>query len=130
MKVSLVAISIGVLLSASPAWCADKDLSKQYSVCMDKAGGKDGDMDECVSEEHARQDERLNKNYKALVAAASPAKKKKLVALQRLWIQYRDANCGIDYEPSEGGSLDRLMYRMCLLSTTASRATELTAAKP
>jgi uncharacterized protein YecT (DUF1311 family) len=39
-------------------------------------------------------DHRLNAAYKALQARIEAAQRQPLLAAQRLWVQYRDANCG------------------------------------
>ena len=49
---------------------------------------------ECVQAKTALADQRLNAAYKALQARIEANQRQSLLAAQRLWVQYRDANCG------------------------------------
>ena len=80
-------------------------------------------MVECITAEHARQDKRLNAGYKTLMAKLTPERKKQLQATQRLWLQFRDANCGFYADP-DGGSLARIAANQCHLDMTTRRAQE------
>jgi uncharacterized protein YecT (DUF1311 family) len=48
---------------------------------------------ECVQAKTKVWDQRLNAAYKALQARIDAAQRQPLLAAQRLWVQYRDANC-------------------------------------
>lgn len=120
---------LGCAAGALPALAQDTALSAQYAGCMDKAGGVTLSMVECMVSELGRQDKRLNTVYHALMAELAPPRKKQLQAAQRLWIQYRDANCSF-YQDPEGGSLARVAAHSCQLHMAAQRAQELTALKP
>ena len=100
------------------------NLTKQFSVCMDKADGVTQNMVECIDAEIKRQDVRLNKAYKALVADLNPERKKQLLEAQRAWLKFRDTNCAFYYDP-EGGTIARVQAVDCLMTMTASRAKEL-----
>lgn len=102
----------------------DADLSKQYAACMDKSGGVTVAMIECITAEHQRQDVRLNKAYKALMADLNPERKKQLQAVQRAWLKFRDGNCSF-YDDPDGGTLARVSANNCMMTSTASRAREL-----
>ena len=100
------------------------NLTKQFSVCMDKADGVTQNMVECIDAEIKRQDVRLNKAYKALVADLNPERKKQLLEAQRAWLKFRDTNCAFYFDP-EGGTIARVQAVDCLMTMTASRAKEL-----
>jgi uncharacterized protein YecT (DUF1311 family) len=100
------------------------NLTKPFGVCMDKADGVTQNMVECIDAEIKRQDARLNKAYKALVADLNPERKKQLLAAQRAWLKFRDTNCAFYFDP-EGGTIARVLAVDCLMTMTASRATEL-----
>ena len=100
------------------------NLTKQFSVCMDKADGVTQHMVECIDAETKRQDARLNKAYKALVADLNPERKKQLLEAQRAWLKFRDTNCAFYFDP-EGGTIARVQAVDCLMTMTASRAKEL-----
>jgi uncharacterized protein YecT (DUF1311 family) len=48
---------------------------------------------ECVQAKTNASDQRLNAAYKALQARVDANQRQPLLAAQRLWVQYRDANC-------------------------------------
>ena len=102
----------------------DRSLSKQFTACMDKAGGVTTGMVECTAAETKRQDVRLNKAYKNLMNTLSTTRKKELQNTQRLWMKYRDANCNFYYDPN-GGSIVRVTSAGCFMDMTAERADEL-----
>ena len=116
-----------VLALAPLAASAQSDetlLSKQYSACMDRFSSSTADMVGCMTAETKRQDTRLNAAYQAAMALQTPERKKQLQQVQRLWIQYRDANCGFYMDP-QGGTLARLSANDCVMTSTAQRAKEL-----
>lgn len=73
---------------------------------------------------HTRQDQQLNRNYQVLMAELTAERKKQLQTAQRLWIQYRDANCQFYLDP-DGGSMATIAAADCSLQMTADRAREL-----
>lgn len=106
----------------------DRELSKPYSACMDKSGGVTMEMIECIGSEVKRQDTRLNKAYKALMAELTPPRKTQLQEAQRAWLKYRDTNCNFYFDP-DGGSMARVSANDCMMTSTADRAGELEAFK-
>ena len=69
-------------------------------------------------------DVRLNAAYKKLLGMTREADR--LAALkkaQKLWVGYRDANCG--WHDSGAGTIHRLEAGECMRSMTADRALEL-----
>lgn len=116
---------IFVLFGMSALASADEiDLTKQYSSCMDKAGGITVNMLDCMGAETKRQDARLNRAYKDVMARLSPERRKELQEVQRVWIKYRDANCRFYADP-DGGSIASVNSNDCFMSATAARAKEL-----
>lgn len=91
---------------------------------MDKSGGVTLEMRECISAEYVRQDQQLNRNYQALMADLTPERKMQLQTAQRLWLQYRDANCHFYADP-DGGTAAGVAAADCVLQMTAGRAREL-----
>lgn len=107
-----------------PVHAADNLYSQSYNSCMDKSGGVTADMRDCMGQEYKRQDARLNKAYRNLASQLSAGRKAQLLAAQRLWIQYRDANCKF-YLDSDGGTMALINADSCGLDMTARRAKEL-----
>ncbi|WP_338834629.1 lysozyme inhibitor LprI family protein [Bradyrhizobium septentrionale] len=81
-------------------------------------------MVECLKAKTARWDKRMNVAYQqALKDAAGDKQREQLRTAQRLWIQYRDANC-LYYDLGEG-TIARLDAGECMRSMTETRAKEL-----
>jgi uncharacterized protein YecT (DUF1311 family) len=71
-------------------------------------------------------DQRLNAAYKAMQARIEPTQRQPLVLAQRLWVQYRDANCG--FYRTQDGSIRQVQAAECVRSMTDDRARELESA--
>jgi uncharacterized protein YecT (DUF1311 family) len=80
-------------------------------------------MVECLKAKTAAWDERLNIAYQKAVQDVAPAQRDQLRVAQRLWVQYRDANC-LYYGMGEG-TIARLDAGECMRSMTEARAKEL-----
>ena len=118
-------ITASVLLSiSSPYAFAKDDYSAAYGACVAKAEGITSNLNDCNNEELKKQDTRLNKAYKSAMAVLTAEQKTKLRDTQRLWIKYRDADCGMYYALT-GGTMDMLNGAGCELSMTQERADAL-----
>lgn len=126
MKPLLLQITLA-FAAAMPlvASAQESNLSKKYDACMDKSDGVTTNMIDCIGAEFDRQDVRLNKAYKTLMAADQPPERKKqLQATQRAWIKFRDLNCDFYHDPY-GGTIARVNANSCMMRMTADRAKEL-----
>jgi uncharacterized protein YecT (DUF1311 family) len=86
--------------------------------------GSTTEMVDCLHAKAARWDKRMTIAYQeALKNATSPQQHDQLRAAQRLWIQYRDANC-LYYGLGEG-TIARIDAGECIGSMTEVRAREL-----
>jgi uncharacterized protein YecT (DUF1311 family) len=70
-------------------------------------------------------DRRLNEFYKKVYDHLGPEDQKRLQAAQRLWIQFRDQNCGAEYELYEGGNAGPTVRAACIEADTRQRTAEL-----
>jgi uncharacterized protein YecT (DUF1311 family) len=115
-------LAAGALLLAccGAATAADNPALKK---CMDGANTT-ADMVGCNVKASKVQDARLNTAYKIALAAQDGARKQQLQDLQRLWIKYRDANCGF-VGSATGGTIDQVNGTGCVLDMTQARAQEL-----
>jgi uncharacterized protein YecT (DUF1311 family) len=120
----LIAIGLVYFVSTGLTSAADREMTKEYLTCLDKASGVTFEMITCISAETKRQDVRLNEHYNKLISKLSANRKKVLLEAQRAWIKFRDANCRFYYDP-EGGSSARVAADECLLNATADRVREL-----
>jgi uncharacterized protein YecT (DUF1311 family) len=123
--VRLGALATAAILAAG-ANAEEAKLSPQFEPCMDKAGGVTTAMVECIGAETERQDKRLNAAYKKAMAGLTPKRRQELQAVQRLWLQYRDAACQFAFDP-DGGTMAHVESTGCFLNMTADRAQELEA---
>jgi len=126
-KVLLVAIAvvfIGCLMKVSAQDEKAIGLSREYEGCMDKSGGVTASMLDCIGAETKRQDARLNKVYKDVIAQMDEGGKKRLLEAQRAWIKFRDADVDLYRDPN-GGTAATLAGADRYLMMTAQRAAEL-----
>lgn len=98
--------------------------TKAYERCIEKAGAVDPAVLECIGDEYARQDKRLNAAYRKLMASLKGERKKQLLEAQRLWGKYTEANCSFYYDP-DGGTSARMMSAECGVNARILRAAEL-----
>lgn len=78
---------------------------------------------ECLNGKTAAWDDRLNDAYRKTLAAAVGEQRDRLRDAQRLWMRYRDANCG--YYGAGEGSIRLIEAAECLRRMTERRAREL-----
>jgi uncharacterized protein YecT (DUF1311 family) len=114
-----------LLLATSAALAAsEREMSQEYSSCIDKANGVNLALIDCALAETKRQDARLNENYKRLMSKLTEERKSALLEAQRAWIKFRDANCAFWDDPA-GGQSAAVTAKECILTMTADRASEL-----
>ncbi|KAF1027947.1 MAG: hypothetical protein GAK37_02335 [Pseudomonas sp.] len=118
----LVPFAAGTLLLALCGTASAED-NPALTKCLDGANTTAA-MLACNVNETKVQDARLNKAYKAALDVQQGAKKQQLQDVQRLWIKYRDANCGF-ISTATGGTNDAVNGAACVLDMTETRAVEL-----
>jgi uncharacterized protein YecT (DUF1311 family) len=79
-------------------------------------------MVECLKARTAQWDKRMTTAYQQALKEAGSKQHEQLRAAQRLWIQYRDANC-LYYGLGEG-TIARIDAGECLRNMTKARAEE------
>ena len=121
---SFVLATVATILQSSGNAGAAEPFSKTYSECVEKAGGVTPAIQDCIADEHDRQDKRLNTAYRQLLSALPEKRKTQLRDVQRKWLAFRDANCGFYGDPG-GGQAGRLAANECVVRVTALRAAEL-----
>jgi len=84
--------------------------------------GSTPEMVNCLAVKTAQWDKRMNAGYQQALKDAVPQQREQLRVAQRLWIQYRDANC-LYYGLGEG-TIARVDAGECLRSMTEARARE------
>lgn len=90
--------------------------------CMDKATAQ-VEMDACAVKAFKASDAELNKLYRQIEhrLSDSDAARKQLVAAQRAWVAFRDAECAFASSAVEGGSVYPMISTMCLDDLTRKR---------
>ena len=81
------------------------------------------EMVECLKARTAQWDKRMTIAYQQAIKDAGSRQREQLRAAQRLWIQYRDANC-LYYGLGEG-TIARVEAGECMRDMTKARAGEL-----
>lgn len=104
----------------------EPDYGAEYTACVERAGGNMPAMMECTKAAWARWDKRLNETFKKVTERVGKDRQAQLLAAQRLWVKYRDANCGF-YNDPQGGQAAHLEADTCMLRMTAERTNELDA---
>ena len=113
--VLMAAAFIAVLVSSAHA--GDQGDPKQ------SCDGNTFQMVECLKAKTAQWDKRMNIAYQQAIKDAGEKQGEQLRAAQRLWVQYRDANC-LYYGLGEG-TIARIDAGECMRNMTQARAKEL-----
>jgi uncharacterized protein YecT (DUF1311 family) len=115
----IVAIATAALIGAAvSAYAAEPAPSEQH------CDGSTYEIVECQKTKLADLDKHLNAAYqKALKLAQSTKQREQLRVAQRLWLQFREADCEY-YELGEG-TIARIEGGECMLNLTRARAEEL-----
>ena len=85
--------------------------------------GNTFEMVDCLKAKTAQWDKRMTTAYQQAIKDAGQQQREQLRAAQRLWIQYRDANC-LYYGMGEG-TIARIDAGECMRNMTEARAREL-----
>ena len=93
------------------------------------------EMTGCAAQDHAAADAALNAAYQTAVAAArqmdeyvpglTPSNEEMLREAQRAWIPYRDAACAAESNLARGGSMQNMLFYLCLERLTRERTRDL-----
>ncbi|MGN6308251.1 MAG: lysozyme inhibitor LprI family protein [Xanthobacteraceae bacterium] len=114
-----IIIATSILAVPSLAHAADDArYSAEYQTC---AKGSTVDIEQCVGQLTKAWDQRLNAAYQKIIKGNRNAYKMRIA--QRLWVQFRNANCR--YYGAGEGTIRRLEFAECMRSSTAYRALEL-----
>lgn len=110
-------------VTATAQSSTEDEYTGRFGKCMDASGGVTVEILNCIADEFATQDARLNGAYSDARRDLSEERQQVLLNAQRHWITYRDANC--DFYATIGGTLAQIASNDCLLRETAMRAAEL-----
>jgi len=82
-------------------------------------------MNMAAARDFEKADAELNVVFKKLIALLDEEGKKKLVAAQRAWLAFRDAQATFDADAMRGGSAARGIYSATREELTEQRTVEL-----
>jgi uncharacterized protein YecT (DUF1311 family) len=83
------------------------------------------DLVACLEKARAVADAELNSLYGTIRTKLTPSDAERLTNTERMWIQYRDANCVAERALYEGGTASSPAYLGCLEAMTRERTKEL-----
>jgi uncharacterized protein YecT (DUF1311 family) len=121
LDVRCIFFGVPVLVSMAVLSAEAEMFGPGFQPCGDKTSTLA--VVECVQAKTTVADQRLNAAYKALQARIDASQRQPLLAAQRLWVQYRDANCG--FYGVQDGSIRQVQAAECIRSMTEDRAREL-----
>lgn len=86
------------------------------------------DMNDCAGADFKVSDGQLNAVYQQILGRlhAADVAKQRLVAAEKGWIRFRDAECAFATSASEGGSAFPMLETMCKTNLTKERIKQLT----
>ncbi len=118
MHPCIAAIATAALIGAAVSASAQEKDEPEL-----ECGVSTPEMVDCANEKTAYWDKRLNAAYVRALKETESKQREPLRAAQRLWVQYRDANC-LYYSLGEG-TIARIDAADCMYRMTKSRALEL-----
>lgn len=105
---------------AGEAYAAETPFSKNYEACV--TGLARQETMDCLAEEYARQDARLNENYRALSASPDFGRVREM---QRAWLGWVEPYCDLEGELGIGVALSTMECRTAKTSEQADFLREL-----
>jgi uncharacterized protein YecT (DUF1311 family) len=119
VRTRISALIIAAALVGAAAFAYADDNKEPNREC----GVSTPEMVACIDEKTAYWDKRLNAVYPKALKLAEPKQREQLRKAQRLWVQYRDANC-LYWDLGEG-TIARIEAADCMYRMTKDRAEEL-----
>lgn len=116
MRGTFPTVALAAMLAAASAAAEDCDSAETQA-----------DMTACADAAYRAADAKLNAAYKAIASRLTDDAdaRKLLVAAERAWIAFRDAECAFATSAASGGSIQPMLVASCRERLTAARATDL-----
>ena len=122
MKLTLhLGIFLTAALLSTPSY--GQHMNEKDSPCANVV--VTAELTKCLSDARDTADAKLNSVYKEIRSRLEGSDAESLTKTQRIWIQYRDANCSAERDLYEGGTAKYAVYFACLESLTRGRIREL-----
>jgi uncharacterized protein YecT (DUF1311 family) len=100
-------------------------LTLSFLLCPCAHSQSQPEMNETAQADFEKADAKLNAVYKKTLATLDDEGKKKLIAAERAWVAYRDAEAAFVADSERGGSIAPLIYSTTCRELTESRIQEL-----
>ena len=123
---SMIAGSRALLIFCLPFLCSScfaQHMNATDGPCQTPSSGATETY--CFASALKKSDSDLNQLYRRVQSVVNGDELVKLKTAQRLWIQFRDANCEAEQELYSGGSAASMVKLACLESVTRHRTDEL-----
>jgi len=112
-----------VAISTAKTPLLAQHMDEKDSPCADVV--VTADLAKCLGKARDAADAQLDTLYQSVRARLDAGEIQQLISAQRLWIQYRDANCVAERDLYGGGTATGPAYSACLESMTRARTKEL-----
>ncbi len=110
-------------VAVTPIRCHAQHMNEKDSPCPNAVTTLD--MAQCFSKAKASSDEKLTALYKRVLSKLDGDDADRLVNVQRVWAEYREANCSAERVLYQGGSAAPVVYVACMEALTKARTEEL-----
>jgi uncharacterized protein YecT (DUF1311 family) len=125
LALALLAVTPALADPAAPTDPVQARYTPAFDKCLAAPDGQSTmGMIECTQKEDDLQDARLNAAYKKAMTGLNARQKAKLLAAQRAWIVFRDAECA-SYQDEDWGTVSRVLAAGCVLHMTVQRTMDL-----
>lgn len=120
---------LGICMLSTSVWfafgsnCSAQHMNAKDGPCQKPASGAEETA--CFYDAYKKSDAELNQFYRRVQTVVDGVELVKLKVAQRLWIQFRDANCSAEHELYFGGSAASMVEYACLEAVTRHRTDEL-----
>jgi uncharacterized protein YecT (DUF1311 family) len=113
------------LIMASAIFLGGISIAHSQQNCGDKTNQTD--MNICAGQAYSKADRELNSTYRQIEGRLKDDQgtRKLLVAAQKAWIAFRDAECNFSSSTVQGGTAYPFVSNSCLYDKTQSRIQEL-----
>jgi uncharacterized protein YecT (DUF1311 family) len=116
------AMRFGIGCIACVLMCAPASVVRAAEDC-DLPNTSQADLNDCYGNSYKASDAQLNTLYKQIEGRLKDdvATTKLLVAAQRAWLAFRDAECDFSTSPASGGTIRPMLDAICLERLTSKR---------
>ena len=122
-RISKRILLLAFFAMVAPLCCHAQHMNEKDSPCADAVTTLD--MAQCFSKAKALSNEKLTAVYQKVLSKLDGDDANRLTKVQRLWAEYREANCSAERALYQGGSAATVVYAACIDAMTKARTKEL-----